>query len=148
MGSELEGFEAVGSLVAFAARLRAAGIVAGTGQVETAARALAVVDAGDARTALRAVLCSRAEDLPRFDAVWAELARGADPMLPAAAAAALPRLAVSEGPVAPSGRPGGDEELEPRPAAWSDVELLRDRDLSELTDAERAAARALLARLG
>ena len=37
--------------------------------------------------------------------------------------------------------------LEPVPAAWSDEELLRDKDFAEYSDAERAAARRLLARL-
>src|SRR5918998_5650131 len=35
----------------------------------------------------------------------------------------------------------------PVPAAWSDEELLREKDFAAYTDAERAAARALLARL-
>jgi hypothetical protein len=55
-----------------------------------------------------------------------------------------------EGPAPLRGTPvgeQGEEDAEARPAAWSDVELLRDRDLAELDDAERAAARALLARL-
>jgi uncharacterized protein with von Willebrand factor type A (vWA) domain len=135
------------ALVAFAGRLRDAGVVAGTGQVETAARALAAVDADDARDALRAVFCSRAEDLARFDAVWAQLQPAVDPQ----AAMALPRVVAPEGPTPLRGRPAreqGEEDAEARPAAWSAVELLRDRDLAELDDAERAAARALLARLG
>ena len=138
------------ALAAFAGRLRAAGVVAGTGQVQTAARALAAVDAGDARDALRAVLCSRAEDLPRFDAVWAQLGAPLE-LVPPAAGLALPRVVVPDGPAPTRGRPAGEAggaEPEGRPAGWSDVELLRDRDLAELSDAERAAARALVARLG
>ena len=38
-------------------------------------------------------------------------------------------------------------ELEATPAAWSDEELLRAKDFAAYTDAERAAARRLLARL-
>ena len=55
---------------------------------------------------------------------------------------ALPRVAVP---------PAGDEapaaDLTPAPAAWSEEELLREKDFGAYTDAERAMARRLLARL-
>ena len=45
----------------------------------------------------------------------------------------------------------GDEapvaDLTPTPAAWSEEELLREKDFAAYTDAERAAARRLLARI-
>ena len=49
----------------------------------------------------------------------------------------------------PSNRAGAqtDEEPEPVPAAYSDVELLRHKDFAEMTDAELAAANRMLARL-
>src|SRR5439155_1558169 len=50
--------------------LRRGGVGVGGGEVEAAARALAAVDAAsrtDSRLALRAVLCSRREDLPVFE---------------------------------------------------------------------------------
>jgi uncharacterized protein with von Willebrand factor type A (vWA) domain len=40
-----------------------------------------------------------------------------------------------------------DEQPEVRPAAWSDVEVLHDKDFAEYTDAERALARAVVMRL-
>ncbi len=55
---------------------------------------------------------------------------------------ALPRVSVpqqgDEAPVA---------DLTPTPAAWSEEELLREKDFAAYTDAERAAARRLLARI-
>jgi len=39
------------------------------------------------------------------------------------------------------------EELEPVPAAWSEEELLREKDFAAYTDAERALARRLLAQI-
>ena len=47
--------------------------------------------------------------------------------------------------------PQGDEapatDLTPTPAAWSEEELLREKDFAAYTDAERAVARRLLARI-
>ena len=40
-----------------------------------------------------------------------------------------------------------DEEPEPVPAAYSDVELLRRKDFADMTDEELAAANRILARL-
>jgi uncharacterized protein len=125
-----------------AARLRDSGVAVGTGQVEAAARALAEVDPADARLALRTVLCSSREDQRRFDELWADAARPPQPAAPPpVAAAALPRI--------PAGAPRAEaaEEAEVSPAAWSDVEILRARDLAELGDAEREAARRLIVRL-
>jgi uncharacterized protein with von Willebrand factor type A (vWA) domain len=142
-------------LAALAAELRARGVRVGSGEVATAARALAAVDAGsrdEARLALRAVLCSRRDELPAFEEAFAAVfglspaAASGGPDVPPAGFA-LPRVPVGG---APRGGPPRDEREEPaiRPAAYSDVELLLDRDLASLTDAERAAARALLRRLG
>jgi uncharacterized protein len=127
-------------LVTFAGRLREAGVAVGTGQVETAARALTEVGPADDRAALQAVFCSRVEDLERFASVWEGLA----PLVPSSA---LPRIAHPDAPAAPAG-PLMEGEGELRPAAWSDVELLRERDVAELSEAEQAVARALVARLG
>ena len=134
--------------------LRAGGVRVGTGEVETALRALAAVDAGSrvaAYLALRPVLCSRREDLAAFDAAFAavfggegaDAGAGAAPALPPGGALALPRVAVP--PAAGAQRVPGEPVV--RPAAYSDVELLRDKDFAEYTDAERAVARAIIARL-
>jgi uncharacterized protein with von Willebrand factor type A (vWA) domain len=110
------------------------------------------VDASDpeqARWALRVALCSRREDLVLFDAAFAAWA---DPVAGAGASAAellaelgplaLPRAAV---PGEPEAAP--EAGLEAVPAAWSELELLREKDFAELSDAERATARRVLERL-
>jgi uncharacterized protein with von Willebrand factor type A (vWA) domain len=145
-------------LAALAATLRGVGVRVGTGEVEAAGRALLAVgpaDREDARLAMRAVLCSRSEDLLRFDAAFALVFGAAAPAavappgapepLVSGASAALPRVAV---PPAGAPRPV-DAERAPlvRPAAWSDVELLRDRDFATYSDVERALARAVIRRL-
>jgi uncharacterized protein len=145
-------------LAALAATLRGLGVRVGTGEVEAAGRALLAVGAADredARLAMRAVLCSRREDLLRFDAAFALVFGAAAPAadapagtpepLVSGASAALPRVAV---PPAGAARPV-DAVRAPvvRPAAWSDVELLRDRDFATYSDVERALARAVIRRL-
>lgn len=145
-------------LVDLAAELRDRGVRVGTGEVELAARALAVVDAGDreeARRALRTVLCSRREDVARFeaafDAVFGGAGAAAGPAsrlaTPPALEAALPTGQTAPQRAAPGPAGAPEDERVVRPAAWSDVELLRDRDVAELSADELAAARALLRRL-
>ncbi|HZU40507.1 MAG TPA: VWA domain-containing protein [Solirubrobacteraceae bacterium] len=136
-----------------AARMRAGGARVGVGEVLNAHRALAAVPPAAAREALRASLCSSRRDLDVFERAWAELASGSpgDAALAdllESARAALPRVAVpADAPAAP--RAGMPAELEPDelPAAWSTEELLLHKDFALYTEAERAAARALLARL-
>ena len=136
-------------LAALAGELRADGVRVGTGELIAAQRALAVVDpasAAQARLALRAALCAGRSDLAAFEAAFARWATTAAPSPPAplidpVATAALPRVAISA-----TGRPAlPEEELDVRPAAWSDVELLRDKDFAEYTDAEHALARRIMA---
>ena len=85
-------------------------------------------------------------DLAAFGPAFARWASAAAPSPPAplidpVATAVLPRVAIPT-----TGRPALlEEELEARPAAWSDVELLRDKDFAEYTDAERAFARRIMA---
>ena len=131
--------------------MRAGGARVGTGEVEAAARALGVVGASpnDSYLAMRAVMCSRREDLAIFDMAF-NTVFGADripltdapPPIPPGVELALPRTPFGEGPPATTG-----EEPEVKPAAWSDVELLLDKDFAEYTDAERALARVVVAQL-
>ena len=139
-------------LAVLAAAMRAGGSRLGVGELLAAHRALAAVDPADpeqARDALRAALCSRREDLALFDAAfaaWAEPAREGPPSAPEIldelGPMALPRAAVPE-----SRSAAVQAGLEPVPAAWSELELLRDKDFAEYTDAERAMARRVLTRL-
>src|SRR5262245_33808422 len=129
----------VPEVVALARVMREGGARVGTGEVEAAARALGVVGASrrDAYLGLRAVLCSRREDLAVFDAAFALIfgapSDGSQPIeqpeLPPGTTAALPRTAIDE----PAATMEGEPEV--RPAAWSPVELLLDKDFAEYTDA-------------
>ena len=137
-----------------AAALRGLGVRVGVGELLAAHRALAAVDAGsreEAFHALRATLCSSRADRDAFAVAFAtvfgpqEGAPEDDPFaaLGAIERAALPRVAVpaaepEEGPLVDIGAV---------PAAWSADERLRTKDFAAYTDAERAAARRLLARL-
>jgi uncharacterized protein with von Willebrand factor type A (vWA) domain len=136
-----------------AAELRARGARIGVGEVLAAHRALAAVDPAsreDAYHALRAALCSSHADAEAFPAAWAAVFGPAgtparDPLedLGQIVKAVLPRIGVP-----PSGDEARDERaLEPVPAAWSEEELLLTKDFAEYTDAERAVARRLLARI-
>jgi uncharacterized protein len=133
-------------LAELAAALRRAGVVVGTDQVEAATHALAAVAPGDARLALRSVLCSSHADLERFDALWSGHAAGRlDPMLEAAAPA-LPRVRIPRFAIEPgAGAPEADSQ--PQPSMWSDVELLLERDFGELSGAETELVAALIAAL-
>ena len=135
-----------------AATLRGLGVRVGVGEQLAAHRALAAVDAGSreqAFHALRTTLCSSRADREQFALAFAAVF-GAhttpehDPYgaLGGIARAALPKVAV------PSGAdPSELVDVAAVPAAWSDEELLRHKDFAAYTDAERAAARRLLARL-
>src|SRR4051794_41277037 len=119
------------------------------GELLVAHRALAAVDPGDvrqARAALRAALCARREDLDAFDQAWDAWLDAArpSPLEDPAVHMTLPHVDVP-GSGDPGDARGGD--LVPRPAAYSEVELLRVRDFAVMTDAERAAPRRLLTRL-
>jgi uncharacterized protein with von Willebrand factor type A (vWA) domain len=139
-----------------AAAMRAAGARVGLEELLRAHRALAAVDPGDRRAgyfALRAVLCSRREDLEAFDAAYAEWLAETAPApvrppeaetLAELASLVLPRVAVPEADPPPVPL---DLDARPLPAAWSDVELLRDKDFAEYTEAEARRARRLMVTL-
>jgi uncharacterized protein len=144
-------------LQALVGALRARGVRAGVGELLSAHRAMAAVDPADredVRLALRAVFCSRREDLEAFDEAFVEVfGRGDVPRPPSPldelgeiVREALPRAGI---PANSQTRPPAqtDEEPSPVPAAYSDVELLRQKDFAEMTEQELAAANRLLARL-
>jgi uncharacterized protein with von Willebrand factor type A (vWA) domain len=136
------------------AALRARGVRVGMGELLAAHRALAAVDAASREEsfhALRATLCSSHRDHEAFAAAFAAVfgaepdpARDALTALGQVPRHVLPRAAVA---VPAEQRTLLEQQLEPVPAAWSEVELLRTKDFAEYSDAERAAARRLLARL-
>lgn len=149
------GLRLTGRLALLAASMRAGGARVGIDELLAAHRALAAVDPTDraaAYFALRATMCSRRDDLVAFDAAFAELFTPAvhpspeAPSLPEQlepASLVLPRVAVPAHDVAVPA-PGEADLL---PSAWSDIELLRDKDFADYTDAERRVARRLMRRI-
>jgi uncharacterized protein len=146
------GFRLTGRLALLAASMRAAGARVGVDELIAAHRALAAVDPTDrsaAYFALRATLCSRRDDFVAFDAAFSELfvPRAVPvPELPEeleAAGLVLPRIGVPAEEVAVP----VDAEAEVVPSAWSDAELLREKDFADYTDAERQLARRVMRRL-
>jgi uncharacterized protein with von Willebrand factor type A (vWA) domain len=140
-------------LAGLVASMRAGGVRLGVGDLLTAHRALGAVDAADrdeSRMALRAALCKRHEDLEVFDAafiaLFGEAPRPArEPVeLPEAASLVVPRVGV---PPAPGDHGPAPVDEAPVPAAWSEVELLRERDFAEMSDRERAIAARLVRRI-
>ena len=134
-----------------AAYMRATGAPVGVGEVVAAHRALATVDPtvrAEAYFALRAALCSSRADFDRFAEAFAVVFAPAQPpedpfeALGKIEKAALPRMGIPMEQEATALL-----EDVPVPAAWSEEELLREKDFAEYTDAERAQARALLMRL-
>jgi uncharacterized protein with von Willebrand factor type A (vWA) domain len=139
-------------LAALVASMRAGGVRLGVGDLLTAHRALAAVDASsreESRIALRTALCKRFEDLEVFEAAFVALFGEDAPLrepveLPEAASLVVPRVGV---PPAPGNHGPAPPDETPVPAAWSEVELLRERDFAEMSDRERAVAARLVRRI-
>ncbi len=151
-GPVVERADVVGSLTGFARALRAAGVNADRSRLTTALAALDQVDLGradDVYWATRLSLCSEPDDLPRFDALFDMWFRGVRPAMPAPTREVAPKQDLS--PVAALGRneqseQGVDDDDVLRTAA-SEAEILRHRDLGELTGAEREEIHRLIALL-
>jgi uncharacterized protein with von Willebrand factor type A (vWA) domain len=134
--------DALGELVG---KLRTAGSRIGIGELLSAHHAVAAVELEDLRLALRAVLCSSRADLEPFDEAFEQvfgagrLVQSPPSELGMIERAALPRAGI------PSAPPSLVPELPyPVPAAWSAIELLREKDFALYSDAETAAARTLI----
>jgi uncharacterized protein len=139
-------------LTLLTASMRAGGVRVGVGELLSAHRALSAVDPSDRQAsyfALRATLCSRHEDLAAFDAAFAEWFSPPQqpteppPGLSEAARMVLPRAAL------PAPQPASQlrAETELVPSAWSDVELLSEKDFADYSEDERVRARRLMRRL-
>jgi uncharacterized protein with von Willebrand factor type A (vWA) domain len=155
LGSPLEhlGVGLSGRLARLTASLRAGGVRVGVGELLAAHRALRAVDPtsrAEAHLALRATLCSRRSDLAVFDAAFAACFGTAEPA-PPPEEPEVTSLALPQAPAPGAARPESRTEtaFEPvdLPSAWSPEELLRDKDFSAYTDAERELARLIVARL-
>jgi hypothetical protein len=95
-------------------------------------------------------MCSRHSDLATFDAAFAELFAPAPPDIPPPPPALdeLPKMALPRAAVpGPDVRRQVETEVEVVPAAWSDVELLHEKDFAAYSDAERRTARRIMRRL-
>ncbi len=131
----------VRELTAFARVLRERGVAADASRVVAAAGALDhidVLDPAQVYWTTRLTLCSEPDDLPRFDAAFAEWF---DPVPPPA-----PVVTETSPPAATgAGEAGGTGDAD-RVAATA-LETLRSRDVAALTPAERAEVRRLIALL-
>jgi hypothetical protein len=147
--------ELVARLAGLTAALRERGARVGVGELLTAVRSVEAVDPAsreDVRLALRAVLCSRRADLERFDEAFVEVfgagwapRPGDAPLseLGSIERAALPHAAFGDPRTAREPDPDADAV----PAAWSEVELLLQKDFARYTEAEMALAQELMERL-
>jgi uncharacterized protein len=139
------------TMTGFARALRANGVAADATRLATAVEALGNVDLLDTEQVYwsgRLTLCAEPDDLPRYDAVFDAWFRGRLPPRPESREAAPPRQVLQLRSLT-----GDDSEAEPDdpdgqlPAAASDAEVLRHRDVVELTDAERHEINTLIALL-
>jgi uncharacterized protein with von Willebrand factor type A (vWA) domain len=146
----------VDGLARLGQEMRLAGARVGVREVVTAHRALAVVDCAsraDAKAALRAVMCSRRDDLEKFDAaflaVFGDDEHGPGRELPLSELGAIEKEVLPRAGVATGGAADIEPDGEPDavPAAWSEAEILRAKDFARYSEAEMAAARELIARL-
>lgn len=132
-------------LVGFARALRAAGVAVTMDRTQSFLAAVATVGLGDRRAtywAGRATLCSGPDDLDRYDEIFSAWfldaekprPRGTPPDQPPAPQASLEEVDVEGGPA---------EEDDPLRAMASATEVLRHRDIGEMSAAERARLAAL-----
>jgi uncharacterized protein len=146
------GSDVTGAVVGLARTLRAAGVAASPDRVHATVAALDRLDPSSRRDvywAGRLTLCASLDDVVRYDRVFEAYFGDRDRHLrlrPPPAAPVL-RLVAATDDTAP-GREGetGEESARLRAAA-SRVEVLRHRDIADLTVADRAALARLLAAL-
>lgn len=139
------------SLTGFARALRAAGVAADRARLTTALEALDQLNCANADHvywATRLALCAEPDDLPRFDALFDMWFRGARPPSPSTGRPTVPQ---ELRPVATlgadqTGHETADDEDVLRTAA-SEIEILRHRDVGQLTAEERDEVNRLIALL-
>jgi hypothetical protein len=149
--ADAPGPDPVATMTGFARALRANGVAADATRLAAAIEALTHVNAVDAEQVYwtgRVTLCGEPDDLPRYDAVFDTWFRGSPTGRPGPAAASAPAPVLQ---VRPLGGADSDEQAEPedeelRTAASGD-EILRHRDLTELSQHERDEINRLIAML-
>lgn len=141
---------ALPALVGFARTLRAAGVPAGPARVHAWVEALGHLDAertADVYWSGRLTLCAGPEELAAFDSAFsaffgdAPVRRVRRPVATVTLPVAVPADDV------PTGEPGEGPDVSAVTATASRAEVLRHRDLAELSAAERAEISRLLAAL-
>jgi uncharacterized protein with von Willebrand factor type A (vWA) domain len=142
--------DVVDTVLGFARTLRHAGVAASPDRVEAMLAALGsldVLDPGAVYWAGRLTLCAGLDDLDRYDAAFAAYFAGERPRAPRAAG--RPEVRLSPSAPVDDGSGDGDEETEAPDLAVqaSADEVLRNRDVAELTPAEREHLRRLFALL-
>lgn len=136
-------------LVGFTRVLYQAGLAVTTGRTAAyleAVREIDVANPAQLYWAGRLTLCSEPDDLPRYDDAFASWFATTPPPRPATTGRQRPRQAI----IAPLARQrGSGDEASENPGelrvAASDTEVLRHRDLGELSATERAHLQELLA---
>lgn len=142
--------DVVDTVLGFARTLRHAGVAASPDRVEamlTALGALDVLDPTDVYWAGRLTLCAGPDDLDRYDAAFAAYFAGEAPRSRPTPSHTPPQLAVSAPLESGSGEGDDETEASDLAAQASADEVLRHRDVSELTNAERDHLRRLFALL-
>ncbi len=134
-------------LVGFARCLRHAGMRVPPDRVQAmlaAVDALGVTDPAGVYWAGRLTLCAEPDDIATYDAAFAAYFRQVTPPAPVSASGSVSRIGLpfQLDQVAPRAERDDPEVIE-EPAA-SDIEVLRHRDLTQLTDQERDEVRRLL----
>jgi uncharacterized protein len=142
--------DVVDTVLGFARTLRHAGVGASPDRVEAmlaALGALDVLDAGSVYWAGRLTLCAGPDDLDRYDAAFAAYFAGERPRPGRPAEQPQVTLAASA-PLDPGSGEGTDEpEASDLAVQASGDEVLRHRDVAQLTPAEREHLRRLFALL-
>ena len=138
--------DVVDTVLGFARTLRHAGVTASPDRVESmlvALGALDVLDPGAVYWAGRLTLCAGPDDLDRYDAAFAVYFSGERPRAPRASGRPEVHLTTTA-PLEP-GSTGGDDDPEAPDLAVqaSAEEVLRHRDVAQLTPAEREHLRRL-----
>ena len=134
-------------MTGFARALRASGVAADTSRLASAVEALSHVDLADTAQvywAGRITLCAEPDDLPRYDAAFDEWFLGGAGAPSRSEPAGTEQLAHVWAPEAAgeAGSPSDDIG-----AAATDAEILRHRDIAELSAAEREEINRLIGRL-
>jgi uncharacterized protein len=142
--------EADEMLAAFAVAVRTAGVPVTMDRTQAFLRGAAILDAGD-RSAVywagRATLCANADELERYDAVFEAWFSGRGPTAAPAREPAVIRHQASLEDDADSSPDASDGSEVVIRAAASSTEVLRHRDVAELSKAERTRLARLFAQL-